>query len=131
MNCTKKVCPEGLSVCCGACIRKAVGACDGVCDRATKPDACVNYVDQTEKRAIRRAEKKRDRRMLIWMVILFVIILAILGAGIYQSCKNAEYIATIESGLPVAADQSAMSSKEDKSNTTYSISDPGVSCNDR
>lgn len=128
MSCTKKVCPEGLSVCCGACIRKAVGACDGVCDRATKPDVCVNYIDQTEKRAIRRAEKKKERRMIIWMIILFIIILAILGVGIYQSYKNAEYIAKIESGLPVAADQSACTYKG--TIITYSIPDPEVSRND-
>lgn len=121
MSCTKKVCPEGLSVCCGVCIRKAVGACDGVCNRAAKPGACVNYVDQTQKRATRRAEKKRDRRMLICMVILFVIVLAILGVGIYQSYENAKYIAEIESGLPVAADQSACTYKG--TITTYSISE--------
>lgn len=127
MTCKKRVCLEGLSTCCGDCIRKELDACKGNCDRAARPEECVNYTDEIGERKQHRIEKKAERRMVIWMVILLMIVLSVLGFAIHQSYKNAEYIDKIKSGLPVAAEQSASAYS---TITTTSISNFGGACND-
>lgn len=127
MSCKKNVCPEGLSTCCGECIRKGLDACKGNCARAERPEECVNYTDEIGERKQRRIEKKAERRMIIWMVVLLLIVLGILGFAIRQSYKNAEYIDKIKSGQSVAAEQSASAYS---TITTTSISNFGGACND-
>ncbi|MCC2864893.1 hypothetical protein LK494_03030 [Anaerovorax odorimutans] len=127
MTCKKRVCPEGLSTCCGDCIRKELVACKGNCDRAARQEECVNYIDKSAARQQRQIEKKTERRMVIWMAILLMIVLSVLGFAIHQSYKNAEYIDKIKSGQSVAAEQSASAYS---TITTTSISNFGGACND-
>ena len=125
MKCYGDHCPEGLRTCCRDCYRYQVGLCkDRVCPDIEQV-GCPNY-----EATIRLEEKKENRKLTMWAIALLIAVLTILGVAVYQSYENAKYIATIESGLPVAADQSAMPSKEDKSNTNYSIPDPEVLSND-
>ncbi|MCQ4637692.1 hypothetical protein NE619_13240 [Anaerovorax odorimutans] len=129
MSCKKNVCPEGLSTCCGDCIRKELDACKGNCDRLVRQEECVNYTDKSAARQQRRIEKKAEWRMVIWMAILLMIVLSVLGFAIHQSYKNAEYIDKIKSGQSVAAEQSASIPKGSIKQITYSISDLEVMSN--
>ena len=122
MSCKKKICPEGLSVCCGDCIRKELEACEGRCERAKDPKACVNYWDETQERKRRKSERKADRRMARWVIGLMIAILAILGFALWQTYKTAAYIADIEKE-PSAATERLQDPASAGNITTYSIAE--------
>lgn len=129
MSCKKNVCPEGLSVCCGDCIRKELEACEGYCERAKDPKTCINYWDETQERKKRKLERKTDRRMMRWVIGLVIAILAILGFTLWQTYKTAAYIAEIEKE-PLAATERLQNPVPTGNTTTYSIADSEVLSND-
>lgn len=122
MSCKKKVCPEGLSVCCGDCIRKALQACPGRCERAKEPQACVNYHDETKMRKQRALERKTDRRVARWVAGLVIVVLGLLGFALWQTYKTAAYIAEIEKE-PSAATERLRDPVNTGNTTSYSIAE--------
>lgn len=125
----KSHCYRGYLNCCADCEVKFM--CEHVCS----PDAIrvCNYREKMEELLLEQEERekamKKENRIVTAILVLILLITVIFAIGMHLQYE--EYKEEIKSGLPVAADQSAMSSKEDKSSTNYSISNLEVMSNDR
>lgn len=129
MKCRKKYCPNDMETCCADCQLAEIYTCKDRCARAKRAEECLNYENNKET----ELEKETEKKMLKWIIIFAICIIVILVYCILWTADTMAYIDEVQtkSGLPVAADQSAMSSKEDKSSTNYSIPDSEVMSNDR